>query len=305
MKSAMTYHVAAFYRFTPVADPAALRADLKARWVTLDLCGSLLIAHEGINSTMAGSREALQQVLSDLHQAVGLTHEEVKWSLADVKPFNRLKIRLKKEIVTLGQPDVDPTKKVGTYVEPENWNDLIKDPEVLVLDTRNTYETRIGIFKGAVDPNIATFRGFADYVEANLDPQKHKKVAMFCTGGIRCEKASSYMLQKGFETVYHLKGGILKYLETIPEQQSLWEGACYVFDHRMGVEHGLSSGNFMMCFSCGEALSHEDQQHPLFEDGVACAHCYHKTSDADKARFRERHRQIKLAEKRAKKQKQS
>lgn len=288
----MTYTVAALYRFTPIADVPALRTKLKDAFTQLEICGSLLIAPEGINGTLAGSTEAIDGMLNLLNETTGLSREEVKFSTSPFKPFDRLKVRLKKEIVTFKQPSANPHERVGTYVEPKDWNALISDPDVTVLDTRNTYETMVGVFEGAIDPNIEQFTDFADFVAKTLNPNKHSKIAMYCTGGIRCEKASAYMLAQGFPEVYHLKGGILKYLEEIPHIESKWNGECYVFDRRMAVGHGLRTGAHAMCFSCGYPLNEADQAHSLYEAGVACHHCHATTSEADKARFRMRHTQM-------------
>ena len=288
----MPYTIAAFYRFTPIGDAEALRLELKQKLTLLDLCGTLLVAPEGINGTLAGTESAIEAMLEMLRGATGLPREEVKFSEAAEKPFNRLKIRLKREIITFHQPDANPSVQVGTRVAAKDWNALIVDPDVLLLDTRNRYETRLGSFEEAVDPGIEQFSDFADFVRQNLDATRHQKVAMFCTGGIRCEKASSFMLQEGFSEVYHLKGGILKYLEEIPAPDSRWRGDCYVFDHRMAVGQGLSTGRYEMCFSCGEALTAADRSEPQFEEGVSCPLCYERTSQADKARFRMRHSQF-------------
>ncbi len=285
----MTYTIAAFYRFFPVGDAPALRIDLKQSLARLDLCGTLLVAPEGINGTLAGTRDAVDAMLELLRCRVGLPREDVKFSQATEKPFHRLKVRLKREIITFNQPDADSSVRVGKHIEWHEWNELIADPDVLLVDTRNRYETRLGSFADAVDPGLEQFSDFAEYVRQNLDPTRHRKVAMFCTGGIRCEKASSFMLQEGFAEVYHLKGGILKYLEEVPPEDSRWRGDCYVFDHRMAVGHGLSTGRHTMCFCCGEALTEADKSHPEFEEGVSCQLCCEKTSDADKARFRMRH----------------
>jgi len=288
----MPYTIAAFYRFTPIGDAEALRLELKQKLTLLDLCGTLLVAPEGINGTLAGTEGAIEAMLEMLRGATGLPREEVKFSEAAEKPFNRLKIRLKREIITFHQPDANPSVQVGTRVAAKDWNALIVDPDVLLLDTRNRYETRLGSFEEAVDPGIEQFSDFADFVRQNLDATRHQKVAMFCTGGIRCEKASSFMLQEGFSEVYHLKGGILKYLEEISAPDSRWRGDCYVFDHRMAVGQGLSTGRYEMCFSCGEALTAADRSEPQFEEGVSCPLCYERTSQADKARFRMRHSQF-------------
>jgi UPF0176 protein len=292
MPSLMNYKIAALYHFVAIADAPAMQEQLRQELAELDLCGTLLVAPEGINGTLAGSPPAIDALIQRLHQLFALPYDAVKYSEAEEKPFKRLKVRLKKEIITFKQAAADPTKICGTYVEAKDWNHLLADPDVTVLDTRNRYETMIGTFMGAADPAIETFTEFADYVREHLDPAKHKKIAMYCTGGIRCEKASAFMKAEGFEEVYHLKGGILKYLETIPADQSRWQGDCYVFDRRMAVGHGLKPAAYAMCFSCGLPLTAEDKQHPHYEEGVACHHCYAKTSAADKDRFRMRHRYL-------------
>ncbi len=288
----MAYTIAAFYRFTPVSDTAAARSGLKQMLAQLDLCGTLLLAPEGINGTLAGTESAINAMLDILHGQFGLPREDVKFSEATEKPFHRLKIRVKREIITFRQPGADPSVQAGSYVAPQDWNALIADPEVLLLDTRNAYETRLGSFSNALDPGISQFSELAEYVRQNLDPAQTPKIAMFCTGGIRCEKASAFLLGEGFAEVYHLQGGILKYLEEVPTEASRWQGECYVFDHRMAVGPGLTTGRYAMCFSCGEALSEADQSHAEFEEGVSCAFCSDRTSDTDKARFRMRHAQL-------------
>ena len=293
----MTYTIAALYLFIPVADPAELKQKFLQELSPLQLCGTLLIAPEGINGTLAGSERAIQELLICLNNYTGLLQKDVKFSYSKEKPFNRFKIRLKREIVTFNQPHVNPNLRVGTYIEPDQWNTLIEDPDVTVIDTRNKYETLIGTFKNAIDPKIDSFTEFSDYVRENLDPKKHKKIAMFCTGGIRCEKASSFMLAEGFESVFHLKGGILKYLEEIPKEQSRWQGDCYVFDRRMAVGHGLTTGHYSMCYCCGYPLSDKDKTHNLYEEGVSCAYCYEKTSFENKSNYRMRHKQLTIAQK--------
>lgn len=233
----MPYVVAALYKFTPVPDPEALRAALAASFSEDEIVGTILIATEGVNGTVAAADPAvIDRLLAFLGDAVGLRRDEVKFSTAEQAPFGRWKLKVKAEVLAFRQAVVDPTK-AGTYVEAENWNALIQDPEVLLLDTRNDYEFEAGTFQGAVDPHIGTFSEFVTYARGNLDPEKHRKVAMFCTGGIRCEKASAFLLQEGFAEVYHLRGGILKYLEDVPESESLWQGDCFVFDRRRGVDH--------------------------------------------------------------------
>lgn len=286
-----TWKVLALYRFVALEELEMLQAMLKQTCDELNLCGTLLLAPEGINGTIAGTPQAIEQMLKLLEKTCGISQGEIKTSYAHQKPFRRMKVRIKKEIVTMHNPKAQPTEVVGTYVEPQDWNALLKDPDVVVIDTRNTYEIAIGSFENAVNPNISTFTDFASYVESHLDPKQTKKVAMFCTGGIRCEKASSYMLNQGFETVYHLKGGILKYLETLPQEESLWNGACFVFDRRVGVEHGLKEGGYEMCFSCGWPLTVADRHLASYEKGVSCLHCIESLSPVSAERLRMRQQQ--------------
>ena len=241
--------VAALYKFAKLPDYRAMQPGLLDFCIAQEIKGTLLLAEEGINGTVAGSRQGIDALLAFLRSDARLADLEHKESVAGKMPFYRMKVRLKKEIVTLGVPGISPSKKVGTYVAPEDWNALISDPDVVLIDTRNAYEYDIGTFRGALDPHTATFREFPAYVSNNLDPARHKKVAMFCTGGIRCEKASSFMLEQGFEDVYHLQGGVLKYLEKVPAEQSLWEGECFVFDQRVAVGHGLEPGKHDMPLS--------------------------------------------------------
>ncbi len=287
--------VAALYKFAPLPDFEELRAPLAALCGEKGVMGTLLLAREGINGTIAGTRAGIDAVLDHLRADSRLADLEHKESRASEMPFHRMKVRLKKEIVTLGLPAVDPNLKVGRYIRPEDWNALISDPEVLVIDTRNDYEVGIGSFEGAEDPKTASFREFPDYVRQKLDPKKHRKVAMFCTGGIRCEKASSFMLEEGFDEVYHLQGGILKYLETVPESESLWRGECFVFDGRVAVTHGLEEGSYSECRSCRAPLSVADRRSPLYECGISCSACYHDLTEEKRARNRERQRQVLLA----------
>ena len=290
----MEYKVAALYRFVPVTDLEKHQEALRAIEEQYDICGTILIAPEGINGTIGSSNGGVDVALDYLDKHFEIMKGEVKFSTASKRPFLRFKVRIKSEIVTLRQPQADPSKQVGTYVEPEDWDKLISNPDVLLLDTRNDYETKIGIFKGAIDPNIKTFTQFVDYVRENLDPAKQKKVAMFCTGGIRCEKASSFMLAEGFEEVYHLKGGILKYLETIPADKSSWDGECFVFDRRVGVGHGLTEGTARICYGCRATITTEDREHPLFEEGVRCPHCAPTMTPDILAAKRMRHQQIRI-----------
>ncbi len=273
------YKVAALYKFTPIEDIPALRSEIYAfaEKNVPSICGTLLLAPEGINGTIAAHPEDMDKMVEYLDERLRVQDSdkacEFKYSHASEQPFNRFKVRPKKELITLRKPEADPNKFVGEYVEAEDWNDLINDPEVLLIDTRNDYETKVGIFDGAVDPDMKVFTEFPDWVEENLDPEKHKKVAMFCTGGIRCEKASSYMLAHGFENVYHLKGGILKYLEAVPADESKWKGECFVFDQRVSVKHGLEEGDWKVCHACREPLSAEDVERPEYENGISCHHC--------------------------------
>ena len=276
----MSYKVAALYKFTPIENIEALRADIYAyaEKNAPSICGTILLAPEGINGTIGAFPDDLDKMIAYLDERLqilqsGNTIGEFKYSESSDRPFNKFKVRPKKELITLRKPEADPNKLVGTYVNPEDWNDLINDPDVVLVDTRNDYETKVGIFDGAIDPNMKVFTEFPDWVEQNLDPQKHKKVAMFCTGGIRCEKASSYMLAHGFENVYHLKGGILKYLETIPADQSKWDGDCFVFDKRVAVGHGLKEGEWTICHACREPLSQAETEQESYERGVSCLHC--------------------------------
>lgn len=290
--------VAALYHFTRFPDPAALRPGL------LDLCqahgikGSLLLAPEGINGTIAGTRDEIDAALAAIRALPGCDGLEWKESFADSMPFGRMKVKLKREIVTMGQPDVDPLARVGHYVAAQDWNALISDPETVVIDTRNDYEVAIGSFRGAVDPGTRSFGEFPDWWQANRDRFEGKRVAMFCTGGIRCEKSTNYLLGQGVDQVYHLKGGILKYLEDVPEAESLWRGQCFVFDDRVSVGHGLKPGNLKVCGACRRPVTAADQSAPDYEEGVCCPACAEEYSPADRERFRERHRQMMLAAKR-------
>jgi UPF0176 protein len=290
--------VAALYKFVGLPDYHALREPLLDACLTAGTRGTLLLAPEGINGTIAGSREAIDAVLGYLRSDPRLADLEHKESRDERMPFHRMKVKLKKEIVTMGVAGVDPNARVGTYVRPQDWNALVSDPEVLLIDTRNDYECDIGTFKGAVDPRTVNFREFPDYVRANLDPAIHKKVAMFCTGGIRCEKASAFMLGEGFEEVYHLQGGILKYLEEVPPDESIWEGECFVFDNRVAVNHRLEKGRYDQCHGCRHPITDEDKHSGKYEVGVCCPHCFATLTDDQKLRFRERQKQVELAARR-------
>ncbi|MFZ2542156.1 MAG: rhodanese-related sulfurtransferase [Gallionella sp.] len=287
--------VAAIYKFVKLDDCAALRAPLLAQCDALGITGSLLLAEEGINGTIAGARLDIDQILSYLRSDPRLADLQHKESTAEQTPFYRMKVKLKKEIVTMGVPGIDPTEQVGQYVKPENWNALISDPNVLLVDTRNDYEVGVGTFKGAVDPHITTFREFPDYVRNNFDPDKQLRVAMFCTGGIRCEKASAYMLQQGFPEVYHLQGGILKYLENVPAEESLWQGECFVFDQRVAVGQCLAPGHYELCYGCSRPISEADKTSPKYQASVSCLNCYDSLTPEKRAAALERQKQVKLA----------
>ncbi|OJX12975.1 MAG: hypothetical protein BGO77_00710 [Caedibacter sp. 37-49] len=290
--------VAALYKFIKLPDYRELRNRLFDLCQRNDIRGTLLLAPEGLNGTVAGTREAIDNLQAFLHNDGRFEGIEYKESFVDYYPFYRLKVRIKKEIVTLGKPHLDVEKLTGTFVEPEAWNALISDPEVLVVDTRNTYETKIGTFKGAHDPETDTFREFPEFVDHFLKQKKKQRIAMFCTGGIRCEKASSYLLEQGFEEVYQLKGGILKYLETTPAEDSLWQGECFVFDNRVAVKEGVEEGIHDLCFGCRAPLSEADKFSSEYEEGVTCPSCYAQHSEEKKKRLRERQKQILLARKR-------
>ncbi|WP_047457121.1 rhodanese-related sulfurtransferase [Rhizobium rhizogenes] len=290
--------VAALYHFVSIPRFESLREPLLALCEANGVKGTLLLAHEGINGTVAGTDAGIGAVLSFLRAQPEFTGLEHKESRASKMPFVRMKVKLKKEIVTMGVEDIDPTKVVGTYVAPKDWNALISDPDTIVIDTRNDYETAIGLFKGAVDPKTKTFREFPEWVRQNEGLHNKPKIAMYCTGGIRCEKATAFMKEQGFDEVFHLKGGILKYLEDVPAEESLWEGACFVFDERVSVEHGLKEGNHKLCHACRQPITEEEITSPFYEAGVSCSHCYHERSEEDRERYRERQRQIALARKR-------
>lgn len=289
------YVVCALYKFVALEDFEALREPLQNLMEENQVRGTLLLAKEGINGTVAGKRENIDALLAWFKTDSRLTDIVYKESFDDHQPFNRSKVKLKKEIVTMGVEGIDPRHVVGTYVKPKDWNQLIADPDVFVVDTRNDYEIEVGTFKRAVNPKTETFREFPEYVKENLDPAKHKKVAMFCTGGIRCEKSTAYLKEQGFDEVYHLEGGILKYLEEVPAEESLWEGECYVFDGRVTVNHQLEKGSYDMCNACRLPITEQDMQSVQFEKGVSCPKCFDKHSDEQKARFREREKQVQLA----------
>ena len=290
--------VCALYQFVTLENFEALQAPLLNVMTEHGVKGTLLLATEGINGTIAGTRVGIDAVLDHLRSDSRLKTLSTKESFDSELPFYRSKVKLKKEIVTMGVQGIDPKRVVGTYVKPSDWNELISDPEVTLIDTRNDYEVGIGTFKGAVDPKTKTFREFPNYVKENLNPEKHKKVAMFCTGGIRCEKSTAYLKEQGFDQVYHLEGGILKYLEEVPASETLWEGECFVFDNRVTVDHNLKKGNFDQCHACRRPILEVDKARPEYRAGVSCHQCIDEYSDADRARFIERERQVALAKSR-------
>ncbi|MCG6903806.1 MAG: rhodanese-related sulfurtransferase [Rhodobacter sp.] len=290
--------VAALYHFTRFDDPAALKPGLLKICETAGVRGSILLAREGINGTIAGPRDGIDSVLAHIRGLPGCGGLDWKESHATAMPFKRMKVRLKREIVTMGQPDVNPQAAVGHYVDPVDWNDLIGAPDIAVIDTRNDYEVALGTFAGAVNPGTRSFGEFPEWWAANKDRFAGKRIAMFCTGGIRCEKSTNYLLGQGVADVYHLKGGILKYLEDVPEVQSRWQGECYVFDGRVSVGHGLTEGSYTLCHACGRPVSAADRADNSFEEGVQCPACVGEYSESDRARFRERQRQITLSKSR-------
>jgi UPF0176 protein len=294
----MSITVAAFYRFHPLPGFRGIQPPLLAALKTLGARGSVLLAAEGVNGTIAAPAENIAEAVATIARHTGVPELPVKYSPAAEMPFKRMKVRLKKEIVTIGNVPANPNELVGEYVEPADWNALIADPEVIVLDTRNDYEFRVGTFAKAIDPQIDSFSQFPEWVNTHLHNMKGKKIATFCTGGIRCEKATSFMRFAGFEHVYHLKGGILKYLEDVPESESLWHGACYVFDERVAVGHGLKQADFTTCHGCLDPVSAEERLSPMYEEGVCCPRCAGQLSEEQKASNRERQRQFMLAQRR-------
>lgn len=290
------YTVAALYSFTRLDDIETLQSALLDVCAKNEILGTLLLAREGINGTIAGNRAGIDDVLAFLLRDGRFDGIDVKFSHAARAPFLRMKVRQKKEIVTLGVPGVDPTEDVGTYVSPQDWNDLISADDVVVIDTRNDYEVDIGTFKGAIDPKTESFSDFPAWFEQSGLKATNKRVAMFCTGGIRCEKSTAYLKSLGIEEVYHLKGGILKYLETIPPEDSLWEGECFVFDERVSLGHGLSQGHHELCRGCRRPVSETDRSSPHYVEGISCPQCHHTLSPAKRRRFSERKKQVALAE---------
>ena len=293
--------VCALYKFVRLENFEQLKSPLLSVMLDNDVKGTLLLANEGINGTVAGAASGIDAVLAFLASDERLGQVSHKYSYADENPFQRSKVKLKKEIVTMGVEGIDPLLTVGTYVKPKDWNALISDPEVLLVDTRNDYEVEIGTFENAINPKTETFREFPEYVAKNLDKNKHKKVAMFCTGGIRCEKSTAYLKEQGFEDVYHLEGGVLKYLEEVEQDKSMWQGECFVFDSRVAVRHGLEQGQYDQCFACRYPITEEEKQSEHYVKGVSCHRCFDKYSDEQRSGFAERERQINLANQRGEK----
>jgi UPF0176 protein len=292
------YVVCALYKFVTLENFEALREPLLRIMEFNNIRGTLLLAQEGINGTVSGTRQTIDALLAWLNADERLNPISVKESIDEAQPFHRTKVKLKKEIVTMGVQGIDPLKTAGTYVKPADWNALISDPEVLLIDTRNDYEIEIGTFKHAVNPHTGSFREFPQYVKDNLDPEKNKKIAMFCTGGIRCEKSTAYLKEQGFDEVYHLEGGILKYLEDVPKDNTLWEGDCFVFDNRVAVNHDLEKSHYDQCYACRLPVTKQDKQSEEFEAGVSCPKCFGKHTEEQLARFTEREKQVSLAKER-------
>lgn len=288
--------VAALYKFVALPDYQELREPLYNNMVENKVKGTLLLAEEGINGTISGPREGVDAVKAWLDADARFAGMSYKESFAEKQAFYRTKVKLKKEIVTMGVEGIDPRHIVGTYVKGEAWNQLISDPDTILIDTRNDYEVAIGTFEGAINPNTTNFREFPAWAAANLDSNKHKKVAMFCTGGIRCEKSTAFLKEQGFDEVFHLDGGILKYLEEMPEENSKWQGECFVFDQRVAVKHGLAQGSYDQCYACRMPLSAQEMQSEHYVKGLSCPHCYEKTTDEQKASFAERQKQVQLAQ---------
>ena len=290
--------ICALYKFTRLDDFEEIQGPLKIFLESLNIRGTLLLAKEGVNGTISGDNDSIMKSLDYLQKDERLVGLEYKFSYSEKPPFKRLKVKLKKEIVTLGVSNIDPIFSSGTYVKPADWNELINDPDVVLIDTRNNYEFEIGSFKGSINPNTETFREFPNYTKNNLEKYRDKKIAMFCTGGIRCEKSTAYLKSKGFENVFHLQGGILKYLEEIKEDESLWEGECFVFDDRVAVKHNLELGKYDQCHACRFPITDEDKEHPHYEKGASCPRCYGTKNSSQVSRYREREKQVQLAKSR-------
>ncbi|NBW08393.1 MAG: rhodanese-related sulfurtransferase [Caulobacteraceae bacterium] len=293
------YTVAALYRFARIADREAVRDRLEAVCAAHGVRGTLLVAHEGLNGTIAGTEASVAEVIAAIHALPGFERLELKYSTAAEAPFHRLKVRIKAEIVTMGEPDIDPVSDAGTYVSAQDWNALIADPATIVIDTRNDYEVAVGAFEGAIQPNTRSFRDFPDWVRgegrALFEGATPPKVAMYCTGGIRCEKATAFLKAEGIEDVHHLEGGILRYLEDIPEAESLWRGECFVFDERVAVGHGLEQGTHSLCRGCRMPVSPEGRLSPFYVEGVSCEACHQDRTEEQRRAYAERHRQVEIA----------
>ena len=290
--------ICALYKFTRLDDFEEIQGPLKIFLESLNIRGTLLLAKEGVNGTISGDNDSIMKSLDYLQKDERLVGLEYKFSYSEKPPFKRLKVKLKKEIVTLGVSNIDPIFSSGTYVKPADWNELVNDPDVILIDTRNNYEFEIGSFKGSINPNTETFREFPAYTKNNLEKYRDKKIAMFCTGGIRCEKSTAYLKSKGFENVFHLQGGILKYLEEVKEDESLWEGECFVFDDRVAVKHNLELGKYDQCHACRFPITDEDKEHPHYEKGASCPRCYGTKNSSQVSRYREREKQVQLAKSR-------
>jgi len=287
--------VAAFYHFVSLDNYTDLRQPLLNQMLKNNIKGSLLLAREGINGTVAGTQPSIDRLLAWIRTDPRLQNIRCKFSYDEEMPFYRSRVKLKKEIVTMGIEGIDPNRSVGTHVKPSDWNALISDPEITLVDTRNTYECAIGSFRNATMANTESFRDFPQYVRDKLDPITHRKIAMFCTGGIRCEKSTAYLKQLGFDEVYHLQGGILKYLEEVPESESLWQGECFVFDNRVSVDHALEKGSYDQCHACRLPITETDKQSRKYQQGVSCPACYDRNTDSQRKRYAEREKQVRLA----------
>ncbi len=296
------YKVATLYKFSKILDPVKIQNEIRLKFKDLSIYGTLLVGEEGLNGTISASTEKkLSSALSFIRSKKGFDDLDIKYSSSEKNPFIRLKVKLKKEIVTIGDESIDPNNIVGKYIEPKDWNKLIEKEDTIIIDTRNDYEHSIGTFKDSLNPKTTKFRDFPKWINKQRFTSKEKKfknIAMFCTGGIRCEKASSLMKKEGFENVYHLKGGILKYLESIPETESKWEGECFVFDDRVSVKHDLSEGTYDMCHGCRMPITDKDKESEKYIRGVACPNCFHKTTEEQKSRYMSRQKQVDLAKKR-------
>jgi UPF0176 protein len=297
----MSVRIAAVYHFFALADPAQAREGLVALCRELGIKGTLILAYEGINGTVAGRPSAIEKLAAHIADLAGGAELEIKFADAAEMPFYRMKVRIKNEIVTMGAGPVDPASEAGSYVEAGDWNALISDPQTIVVDTRNDYEVAIGTFAGAVNPQTQNFREFPDWVKQNRENFEGRKVAMFCTGGIRCEKATAFVKSLGVDDVYHLRGGILRYLEDVPEGESLWQGECFVFDERVSVTHGLEKGQAELCRACRHPLMPEDRKSPHYHHGISCPYCHETRSEEDRKRYADRQRQVELADRRGQK----